>query len=142
MVVYYYHYHTLSTKNHLFCLFNNTTFESLGHENCHAYLSAPKPAGNHSVLLEMCLFFFPVDLLRPPYVAPPVSFSPLRGLSYLGAGKFGLGEHHGGGVDRVSQLLFHQLVGLCCLADPGKRKGGKAINMTALTVFSSLCGHH
>ena len=57
-----------------------------------------------------------------PYVGPSASSSAV---SYLGAGQFGLGEHQGGGVDGVSQLLLHQLVGLGCLADPGEDEGGK-----------------
>lgn len=39
-------------------------------------------------------------------------------VSYLRAGQFGLSEDQGGGVDGVSQLLLHQLVGLGRLADP------------------------
>lgn len=89
-----------------------------------------------------CVCFSFQLIFYVPHTSPHLSPSLPPGLSYLGAGQFGLSEHQGRGVDRVSQLLFHQLVGLCCLADPGERKGGKAINMMALIVFSSLCGHH
>lgn len=66
-------------------------------------------------------------------------------VSYLGAGQFGLGEHQGGGVDGVSQLLLHQLVGLGCLADPGEDEGGKIIHLRGLAIiifFDELKGHN
>lgn len=56
-------------------------------------------------------------------------------VSYLGAGQFGLGEHQGGGVDGVSQLLLHQLVGLGCLADPGEDEGGKINHLRGLAII-------
>lgn len=71
------------------------------------------------VCFSFQLIFFTSPICRPTCLL--LSPQGERG-SYLGAGQFRLGEHQGGGVDRVSQLLFHQLVGLCCLADPGKRK--------------------
>lgn len=43
------------------------TFESLGHENCHAYLSASKPAGNHSMLL-VCFSFHLIFYI--PHTSP------------------------------------------------------------------------
>lgn len=43
-------------------------------------------------------------------------------VSYLRAGQFGLREHQGRGVDSVSQLLLHQLVGFGCLTDPGEEE--------------------
>lgn len=42
---------------------------------------------------------------------------------YLWAGQLGLCQHQGRGVDGVSQLLLHQLVGLGCLSDPGGEGG-------------------
>lgn len=77
-----------------------------------------------------------------PYVGPSASSSAV---SYLGAGQFGLGEHQGGGVDGVSQLLLHQLVGLGCLADPGEDEGGKIIHLRGLAIiifFDELKGHN
>lgn len=61
----------------------------------------------------------------------PLFISPA---SYLRAGQFGLCEDQGGGVDGVSQLLLHQLVGLGCLADPGE-EGGESLSRESCNYF-------
>lgn len=62
--------------------------------------------------------------------------------SYLRAGQFGLCEDQGGGVDGVSQLLLHQLVGLGCLTDPGEEGGGSHRVERAVIISTKLKGHH
>lgn len=80
------------------------------------------------------------SVLLLPSVCPsaPLSSSPR---SYLGARQFGLSEHQGGGVDGVSQLLLHQLVGLGCLTNPGEGgegdEGGKHTLESAVIIIST-----
>lgn len=60
-----------------------------------------------------------------PFICSPAHPPLSASVSYLRAGQFGLCEHQGGGVDCVSQLLLHQLVGLGRLTDSGQGQSRK-----------------